>query len=74
MVELQTLITKKVNWAEYNAVLKKLADLRQYVDGMAESVFIGQREALESEFATLLMLRAVLVTVAHFNDTSLSLA
>lgn len=57
MVELQTLITKKVNWAEYNAVLKKLADLRQYVDGMAESVFIGQREALESEFAALLMLR-----------------
>jgi len=51
VVELQTLITKKVNWAEYNAVLKKLADLRQYVDGMAESVFIGQREALESEFA-----------------------
>ena len=45
------MITKKVNWAEYNAVLKKLADLRQYVDGMAESVFIGQREALESEFA-----------------------
>ncbi|CAE7262258.1 unnamed protein product, partial [Symbiodinium sp. KB8] len=44
-------ITKKVNWAEYNAVLKKLSDLRQYVDGMAESVFIGQREALESEFS-----------------------
>lgn len=52
VVELQTLITKKVNWAEYNAVLKKLADLRQYVDGMAESVFIGQREALESEFVS----------------------
>lgn len=51
VVELQTLINKKVNWAEYNAVLKKLADLRHYVDGMAESVFIGQTEALESEFA-----------------------
>ncbi|CAK9115856.1 unnamed protein product [Durusdinium trenchii] len=51
VIELQTLVTKKVNWAEYNAVLKKLADLRQYVDGMAETVFIGQREALESEFA-----------------------
>ena len=33
------------------AIERKLADLRQYVDGMAESVFIGQREALESEFA-----------------------
>lgn len=53
-MELQTLINKKVNWAEYNAVLKKLADLRHYVDGMAESVFIGQTEALESEFAALL--------------------
>ena len=52
-MELQTLINKKVNWAEYNAVLKKLADLRHYVDGMAESVFIGQTEALESEFAAL---------------------
>ncbi|CAE7507025.1 unnamed protein product [Symbiodinium sp. CCMP2592] len=51
VVELQAAITKKVNWAEYNAVLKKLSDLRQYVDGMAESVFIGQREALESEFS-----------------------
>eukprot|EP00438_Fugacium_kawagutii_P001079 Skav236102 [mRNA] locus=scaffold1166:254884:263708:+ [translate_table: standard] len=71
VVELQTLITKKVNWAEYNAVLKKLADLRQYVDGMAESVFIGQREALESEFATLLMLYWVekaLSDKAEFTD------
>ena len=39
-------------------MLKKLADLRQYVDGMAETVFIGQREALESEFAAGLQRRA----------------
>ena len=26
---LEAAITKKVNWAEYNAVLKKLSDLRQ---------------------------------------------
>jgi len=48
--EIQAVLSKKVNWTEYNAVLKKLAELRQYIDTMAESVFIGQREALESEF------------------------
>eukprot|EP00931_Biecheleriopsis_adriatica_P090679 TRINITY_DN64620_c0_g1_i1.p1 TRINITY_DN64620_c0_g1~~TRINITY_DN64620_c0_g1_i1.p1 ORF type:complete len:562 (+),score=149.22 TRINITY_DN64620_c0_g1_i1:60-1745(+) len=49
--ELQAGLAKKVSWAEYNAVVKKLSDLRQYIDSMAESVFIGQREALESEFS-----------------------
>eukprot|EP00927_Polykrikos_kofoidii_P066349 TRINITY_DN61966_c0_g1_i1.p1 TRINITY_DN61966_c0_g1~~TRINITY_DN61966_c0_g1_i1.p1 ORF type:complete len:536 (+),score=141.23 TRINITY_DN61966_c0_g1_i1:100-1707(+) len=51
VMELQALIGKKVNWTEYNTVLKKLSDLRQYIDTMAESVFIGHRDALNSEFA-----------------------
>eukprot|EP00930_Biecheleria_cincta_P029845 TRINITY_DN20709_c0_g1_i1.p1 TRINITY_DN20709_c0_g1~~TRINITY_DN20709_c0_g1_i1.p1 ORF type:complete len:513 (+),score=146.21 TRINITY_DN20709_c0_g1_i1:79-1617(+) len=49
--ELQAAVSKKVNWSDYQACLKRMADLRQYVDSMAESVFIGHREALESEFA-----------------------
>lgn len=51
MAELQALIGKKVNWSEYNAILKKLSELRQYIDTMAGSVFIGHREALNREFA-----------------------
>lgn len=51
MQDLQGLLGKKVNWTEHNAVLKKLADLRLYIDTMAESVFIGHRDALNSEFA-----------------------
>jgi hypothetical protein len=49
--ELQATIGKKVNWTEYNIVLKKLSDLRHYLDTMAESIFIGHREALNQEFA-----------------------
>jgi len=49
--ELETLISKKVNWVEYNAVLKKVSDLRMYLDTMAEDIFIGHREALNGEFA-----------------------
>mmetsp|Transcript_99885 Transcript_99885/g.177790 ORF Transcript_99885/g.177790 Transcript_99885/m.177790 type:complete len:516 (+) Transcript_99885:54-1601(+) len=49
--ELKVDLKKKVNWSDYNAVMKKLSDLRQYIDTMAESVFLGQREALESEFS-----------------------
>lgn len=48
--ELQASVSKKVNWSDYQTVLKRMSDLRQYVDSMAESVFIGHREALESEF------------------------
>merc|ERR1719399_1182062 len=51
VAELQGQIGKKVNWAEYNAVLKKIAELRQYIDTTAESVFIGHKEALDQEFA-----------------------
>merc|ERR1719473_865310 len=46
VMELQASIIKKVNWHEYNTVLKKLSDLRNYIDTMAESVFIGHRDAL----------------------------
>jgi len=49
--DLQSLIGKKVNWKEYNTVLEKVAELRQYLDTMAESIFIGHRDALNSEFA-----------------------
>eukprot|EP00420_Gonyaulax_spinifera_P007724 CAMPEP_0197930728 /NCGR_PEP_ID=MMETSP1439-20131203/105941_1 /TAXON_ID=66791 /ORGANISM="Gonyaulax spinifera, Strain CCMP409" /LENGTH=129 /DNA_ID=CAMNT_0043553433 /DNA_START=23 /DNA_END=409 /DNA_ORIENTATION=- len=49
--ELEALIAKKVNWAEYNTVLKKLSELRMYIDTMADSIFIGHREALNGEFA-----------------------
>lgn len=51
VLELQASVSKKVNWSDYQTVLKRMSDLRQYVDSMAESVFIGHREALESEFA-----------------------
>jgi len=50
VAELQGQINKKVNWTEYNAVLKKLSDLRQYLDTMADSIFINHREALNGEF------------------------
>lgn len=51
ITNLEAALGKKVNWQEYNTVLKKLSDLRQYVDTMAGSVFIGHREALNAEFA-----------------------
>jgi len=49
--ELQEIIGKKVNWTEYNTVLKKLSDLRLYTETLADEVFIGHREALNREFA-----------------------
>jgi len=49
--DLQGLIGKKVNWKEYNTVLEKISELRKYLDTMAESIFIGHRDALNSEFA-----------------------
>mmetsp|Transcript_124595 Transcript_124595/g.248620 ORF Transcript_124595/g.248620 Transcript_124595/m.248620 type:complete len:425 (+) Transcript_124595:411-1685(+) len=42
---------KKVNWTEYNTVLQKLADLRRYVDTMADSIFVGHINALNGQFA-----------------------
>jgi len=49
--QLEADLKRKVNWSDYNAMMKKMSDLRQYIDSMAESVFLGQREALESEFS-----------------------
>lgn len=49
--ELQAQLAKRITWAEFNSVIKKLADLKHYIDTMAESVFIGHREALFGEFA-----------------------
>lgn len=51
VAELQAVLAKKVNWTEYNTILKKLADLRVYIDTMAGSVFIGHRDLLLQEFA-----------------------
>jgi len=49
--EIQAVINKKVNWTDFNTVLKKLSDLRQYVDTMAESVFVGHKDSMNNEFA-----------------------
>mmetsp|Transcript_6140 Transcript_6140/g.14250 ORF Transcript_6140/g.14250 Transcript_6140/m.14250 type:complete len:531 (-) Transcript_6140:17-1609(-) len=49
--EMQGQIAKRVSRSEYNHVIKKLADLRLYIETMAESVFIGHREALDGKFA-----------------------
>jgi len=49
--ELQSAISKKVNWSDWQVLMKKMGDLRQYLDTMAESVFVGHRQALNGEFA-----------------------
>lgn len=51
VAEVQSNMTKKVNWTEYNSVLKKLSELRAYIDNTAQSVFVGHRDALNQEFA-----------------------
>jgi len=51
VAELQERLDKKVNWKDHNAALSKLAELRQYMDTMANSIFIGHLEALNGEFA-----------------------
>jgi hypothetical protein len=48
--DLQGQIAKKVSCLEFNAVLNKMTELRKYLDTMAESIFVGHREALNSEF------------------------
>jgi len=45
------MISKKVNWSEYQHVLSKVSELRSYIDTTAESVFIGHRDALHQEFS-----------------------
>jgi len=49
--ELQGLMVKKVNWVDHNTVLKKLAELRTYIDTMTNSVFVKHIEAINAEFA-----------------------
>lgn len=48
--QLSERVDKKVSWAEHNAVLKRLSDLRLYVETMANETFVGHREALNAEF------------------------
>mmetsp|Transcript_78130 Transcript_78130/g.203573 ORF Transcript_78130/g.203573 Transcript_78130/m.203573 type:complete len:519 (+) Transcript_78130:2-1558(+) len=50
-LQLSERVDKKVSWAEHNAVLKRLSDLRLYVETMANETFVGHREALNAEFA-----------------------
>eukprot|EP00929_Paragymnodinium_shiwhaense_P009036 TRINITY_DN113062_c0_g1_i1.p1 TRINITY_DN113062_c0_g1~~TRINITY_DN113062_c0_g1_i1.p1 ORF type:complete len:522 (+),score=176.70 TRINITY_DN113062_c0_g1_i1:152-1717(+) len=47
VIDLQNSLNKKVNWAEHNQLLKKMSDLRHYVDRMTDSE--GGRGALNSE-------------------------
>merc|ERR1719197_1198656 len=49
--EVVSLVSKKVNWHDYQALLGKVTELRTYIDHTAESVFLGQRDALQQEFA-----------------------
>lgn len=51
LVEVQRVLGTKVSWTEYNTLLKKLAELKQYIDVMAESTFVGHVNALRREFA-----------------------
>lgn len=51
VVELETVMGKKVNWTDYNTVLQKLSDLRRYIDTMADSIFVGHINALNGQFA-----------------------
>mmetsp|Transcript_59678 Transcript_59678/g.121673 ORF Transcript_59678/g.121673 Transcript_59678/m.121673 type:complete len:534 (+) Transcript_59678:151-1752(+) len=71
--DLQVKISNKVNWSEHNTVLKKLSELRQYIDTMAESVFIGHRDALNGEFAKKAdasMVEKALKAKADFDDVN----
>merc|ERR1719271_2165334 len=46
-----SLVSKKVNWTDYQSLLGKVTELRTYIDHTAESIFLGQRDALQQEFA-----------------------
>merc|ERR1719416_260879 len=50
VTELQAVIEKKVNWHDHNLALKRLAELKQQMDTMANDIFIGHLEALRGEF------------------------
>merc|ERR1719271_1218524 len=49
--EVVSLVSKKVNWHDYQSLLGKVTELRTYIDHTAESIFLGQRDALQQEFA-----------------------
>merc|ERR1719146_131229 len=46
-----SVVSKKVNWTDYQSLLGKVTELRTYIDHTAESIFLGQRDALQQEFA-----------------------
>merc|ERR550514_1294808 len=46
-----SMVGKKVNWTDYQSLLGKVTELRTYIDHTAESIFLGQRDALQQEFA-----------------------
>jgi hypothetical protein len=47
--ELQGLVSKKVSWADHNTVLKKLSDLRMYVDTMVETAIVNHGSSINNE-------------------------
>lgn len=49
--DIVSLVSKKVNWTDYQSLLGKVTELRTYIDHTAESIFLGQRDALQQEFA-----------------------
>jgi len=48
--ELQETIGKKVSWQDHNHLINKLAELKKYLDTMANDIFIGHLDALRGEF------------------------
>lgn len=73
ILEVQGLIGKKVNWTDHSAVLKKLTELRQYVDTMAQSMFVGHAEQIKGEIsmkADSAFVHEALNGKADYNDVS----
>lgn len=69
--QLSERVDSKVSWAEHNAVLKKLSDLRLYVETMANETFVGHLGALKAEFAKKAdgeMVREALATKASCDE------
>lgn len=73
VAEMQAKLAKKVSWTDYNSVLTKLLELRQHVDTMAESVFVGHRNLLKGEIskkADVLTVDKALETKAGCDDVN----
>lgn len=71
VIEVQSLMSKKVNWTEHNTVHKKLSELRAYIDDTAKSVFVGHLDALDQQFgqkADATMVDLALKSKADFAD------